>query len=127
MCGCFLAVLISYENLCFPFWLKLLYCNRNQSWGAEDGAEAEAGAGPSQWVADGLALGSQAWTVSNLKVAQQFHALLNTGAVSIRQAYYANVWTRAVGPTELDHNRIVVQLCHGAVITICKLFTQRII
>lgn len=23
MCGCLLALLISYENLCFPFWLKL--------------------------------------------------------------------------------------------------------
>lgn len=25
MCGCLLAPLISYENLCFPFWLKLPY------------------------------------------------------------------------------------------------------
>lgn len=25
MCGCLLALFISYENLCFPFWLKLPY------------------------------------------------------------------------------------------------------
>lgn len=106
--------LFSYRMRIYAFRFGLSYFTRTGS--------RALGSGRWPWPA-----GSEPWTVSNLKVAQQFHALLNTEAVSIRQAYYANVWPTAVRSTELDHNRIVVQFCRGIVITICKLCTKRII
>lgn len=111
MCGCLLALLISYENLCFPFWLKLPSGPPSGQWPLSKATVATV-------VCTTVSIGS---TVSNLTLllAQQFHALLSTDSPSpflsqsfswaIHQAYYANVWQTALS-TRLEQNPIVVQV-----------------